>query len=116
MLWNQDNIRDDRYVTDIVADDYRTSYVFKKYNMDYCCGGRIPLRQACELRGLETEQVKDELREAMRVIQLSSSIDFSSWSIDFLIDYIMNVHHSYLTINLPIIVDTVEQFRKGHIS
>lgn len=115
MLWNPDNIRDDKYVTDIVAEDYRTSYVFRKYNMDYCCGGKIPLGLACELRGLNTEEVKEELREAMRVIRLSSTINFANWSIDFLIDYIMNVHHSYLTNNLPVIIDTVEQFSLGHV-
>lgn len=116
MLWKPKNIRDDRYVTDIVAEDYRASYVFRKYNMDYCCGGKIPLALACELRGLETEQVKEELRSAMRVIQLSSTIDFANWNIDFLIDYIVNVHHSYLTNNLPVISDTLEQFTKGHVS
>jgi regulator of cell morphogenesis and NO signaling len=116
MFWKPNIIHDDKYVTDIVAEDYRTSYVFRKYNMDYCCGGRIPLRLACELHGVETERVKDELHEAMRVIRLSSTIDFANWNVDFLIDYIMNVHHCYLTNNLPIIWDTVEQFTKGHLS
>lgn len=115
MFLRPNNIQDDRYVRDLVSQDYRTSYVFRKYNIDYCCGGKISLQSACELRGLKTAQVKDELYEAMRVIQLSSSINFSTWSIDFLIDYIVNVHHSYLTTNFPLICDTVEQFTKGHV-
>lgn len=114
MSW-QFNIKDDSYVTDIVAEDYRTSYVFQKHNIDYCCGGKLPLRAVCEIRGLDTEKIKRELEDAMRVIQLSSSINFSNWNIDFLIDYIVNVHHSYLTVNFPEICQTIERFTKGHV-
>ena len=114
MSWQFD-IKDDSYVTDIVAEDYRTSYVFQRYNIDYCCGGKLPLRTVCELRGLDTEQIKRELKDSMRVIQLSSSINFSKWNIDFLIDYITNVHHSYLTVNFPEICQTVERFVNGHV-
>jgi regulator of cell morphogenesis and NO signaling len=109
-------IQDDSYVSDIVSEDYRTSYVFKKYNIDYCCGGKLPLRTVCELRGLATEEIKKELEKTMRIIQISSSTNFNSWSIDFLIDYIINVHHSYLTGCLPEIIDTVEQFVIAHLS
>lgn len=108
------SIKDDSYITDIVAEDYRTSYVFQKYNIDYCCGGKLPLRVVCEQRSLNTEEIKKELEEAMRVIQLSSSINFSNWHVDFLIDYIVNVHHTYLTVNLPEICQTIERFVNGH--
>ena len=114
MSW-QYNIKDDSYVTDIVAEDYRTSYIFQKHNIDYCCGGKLPLRAVCEIRGLDTEQIKRELQDSMRVIQLSSSINFSKWSIDFLIDYIINVHHAYLTVNFPEICQTIERFTNGHV-
>ncbi len=116
MFWKPNKIKDDSYVTDIVAEDYRTSYVFRKYNIDYCCGGKLPLSAACELRDLDTEKIKKELNDSMRIIQLSSSTNFSNWNIEFLIDYIINVHHSFITNNLPEISDTVERFAKGHIS
>ena len=108
------NIKDDSYITDIVAADYRASFVFQRHNIDYCCGGKRPLRAVCELRGLDTEEIKRELYESMRVIQLSSSINFSSWNIDFLIDYITNVHHTYLTVNFPEICETIDRFTSGH--
>jgi regulator of cell morphogenesis and NO signaling len=116
MFWkeNNNNMEDDSYVTDIVTHDYRASYVFQKYNIDYCCGGKLPLRTVCEIRGLEPEKIKRELAETMRTIQLSSSINYQHWSIDFLIDYIINVHHSYLTATLPQIIETVERFVSGH--
>jgi len=110
------NIKDDSYITEIVAEDYRASYVFQKHNIDYCCGGKLPLHVACELRGLDTDSIKRELQESMRVIQLSSSINFLNWNIDFLIDYIINVHHTYLAVNFPEICETMQRFTNGHVS
>lgn len=109
-------IKDDSYITEIVTEDYRASYVFQKYNIDYCCGGKLPLRVVCELRGLDTELIKRELQDSMRVIQLSSSINFSNWNIDFLIDYIVNVHHTYLAVNFPEICETMQRFTNGHVN
>lgn len=110
------DIRDDSFITDIVIQDYRTSSVFRKYGIDYCCGGKLPLQMVCEIRGLDTESVKKELNDAMRVIQVSNSINFDNWSVDFLVDYIINVHHSYLITNFADIVDTLERFVEAHKS
>ena len=57
-MWGKFNITDDTYVTDIVAEDYRTSTVLQKHNIDYCCGGKLPLHVVCELRGLDIDQIK----------------------------------------------------------
>src|SRR5687767_14437859 len=108
------DIRDDSYITDIVAGDYRTAMVFRKYNIDFCCGGKRTLYALCEERELNIDVLRQELYDAMRVFHLSSSINFSDWNTDFLIDYIVNVHHEYLTLNFPEIIDTVERFALGH--
>jgi len=109
-------INNESFVTDIVTQDYRTSDIFRKYNISYCCGGKMALQAACELHKVDIDILKKELNGAMRVIQVSSSIDFKNWSIDFLVDYLINVHHAYLVINLPEIKDTLERFIKGHQS
>ena len=111
-----DIINNESFVTDIVMQDYRTSGVFRKYNMEYCCGGRIPLQTACEIHKIDIDILKKELNDAMRIIQVSSSITFNNWSIDFLVDYLVNIHHAYLIINLPEITDTLKRFAEGHQS
>jgi regulator of cell morphogenesis and NO signaling len=103
-------------VTDIVLQDHRTSDFFRKHSLSYCCRGKIPLQLACELHKVDIVVLKKELSDSMRTIQVSSSIDFKTWSIDFLVDYLINVHHAYLVINLPEIKDTLERFIKGHQS
>ena len=107
-------INDDSLVTDIVAKDYRTSGVFSQYEIEYCCGGRMPLQAACELRGLDKELIKRELNESVRNIHVTNAIDFDNWEIDFLIDYIRNIHHVYLVKNFPEISDILERFVESH--
>ena len=114
MLSKNSDVRDDNYVTDLVVKDFRTARVFRKYGIDYCCGGRIPLQLACEIGGLNTASVKAELTDAMRNINISNSTNFNEWNIEFLINYIVNVHHAYLHDNLEEATDTFERFLERH--
>ncbi|MBL7744563.1 MAG: DUF542 domain-containing protein [Chitinophagaceae bacterium] len=114
MFLREIDIKDDTLVTDIVTQDYRTSAVFRKYGIEFCCTGRVPLQKACEMNGIDKEVLKKELHDSVRNIQVSNATDFNSWDIDFLIDYIKNIHHSYLQKNLPEITDILERFIEGH--
>ncbi|MBL7740774.1 MAG: DUF542 domain-containing protein [Chitinophagaceae bacterium] len=114
MFLREIDISDETLVTDIVTKDYRTSAIFRKYGIEFCCTGRIPLRKACEMNGLDTEVVKKELYDSTRNIQVSNATDFNDWDIDFLTDYIRNIHHSYLRKNLPEITEILERFTEGH--
>ncbi|RYF99557.1 MAG: hypothetical protein EOO02_16685 [Chitinophagaceae bacterium] len=116
MVINREEIKDNSLVTDIVIQDYRTSAVFRKYGIDYCCGGKLPLQVVCEMRGLDPGAIKKELSNAARNIQVSSSTNFNNWSVDFLVEYIVNVHHAYLVSSFPDIVETLERFVAGHQS
>lgn len=83
-------------VADIVSRDYRTAAVFRKYGIGYCCGGKWPLDIACEMNGVDYPQLVSDLAAATRRFGVSGQPDFAGWDIDFLIDYIINVHHRYL--------------------
>jgi regulator of cell morphogenesis and NO signaling len=101
-------------VHEIVSEDYRTAEVFRKYEIEYCCGGRWPLSTACMIKGLEPEHLIGELYQATRTIQLSPNTAFEKWDIDFLADYIINVHHSYLRRVLPEIEVALNMFVEEH--
>jgi regulator of cell morphogenesis and NO signaling len=116
MITKNNLIRDDSFVTDIVLQDYRTSGVFRKHGIDYCCGGKLPLNVVCEMRGLDTTAIRQELLDSKRDFRLSSSTDFASWSIDFLVDYIIHVHHAYLRNDFPDIIESLRRFVDGHSS
>ncbi len=102
-------------VSDIVAKDYRTADVFRRHGIGYCCGGKWPMEIACNMRGLDADKVQHELEAAIRTVQVSNQLDFAEWSIDFLIDYIINVHHRYLIKTLPETQQVLNDFSKEHV-
>jgi regulator of cell morphogenesis and NO signaling len=101
-------------VSDIVNADYRTADVFRKYGIDFCCGGKWPLKVVCETKNLDVVEIKKELENAVRTISIHSAVSFEEWDIDFLTDYIVNVHHQYLRKALPLAKDYLVSFLEGH--
>lgn len=101
-------------VSDIVKQDYRTAYIFKKYDIDFCCGGKWPLGVVCETKGLDFATLKNELENSVQAIQVSNFIRFADWNIDFLTEYIVNIHHQYLKDVLPVMKEHLNHFIDGH--
>ncbi len=101
-------------VAEIVKNDFRTADVFRKYGIEYCCGGKWSLDKACEMQGVDFTRIHEELNNITRNIQLSAETDFTDWDIDFLTDYIVNVHHRYLKKAFPQLQDHVQRFADGH--
>ncbi len=108
------NVEDKQTVSGIVRSDYRTADVFRKHGINFCCSGEVSLQEACELRNIDYLKVAQELADATRSIRLSNNLQFSSWKIDFLADYITNVHHAYLYSALPNLESRLEAFVNGH--
>ena len=108
------NINPSSYVSDIVIHDYRTADVFRKYDIDFCCGGKWPLDIACASKGFDTGEVLEELRKVTRQPLTIAAIEFDEWDIDFLADYILNVHHRYLKKALTCIKEQIRNFLTDH--
>lgn len=102
------------FVTDIVTHDYRTADVFRKYDIDFCCGGKWPLDIVCKNNNVDVEVLLTEIQKVLRQSSSNAAIDFDSWNIDFLTDYILNVHHRYLKRALPEIKEHINRFLEGH--
>jgi regulator of cell morphogenesis and NO signaling len=99
---------------EIVKGDLRKAEVFKKLGLDFCCGGKKTLKDACGENGLDILQVKEELNKAGHANSGVPQHDFNSWSLSFLSDYIVNVHHTYVKQNLPILRDLSEKVANRH--
>lgn len=108
------SIESSSFVTDIVTHDFRTADVFRKYDIDFCCGGKWSLDIVCQNKNLKTEDIIEELRRIVRQTASNAALDFDNWDIDFLTDYIFNVHHRYLQRALPEIKEQVAKFLDGH--
>lgn len=102
------------FVTDIVKQDYRTAEIFRKYDIDFCCGGKWPLDAVCQNKNLNTFNIIRDLQKIVNQSSSNAAIDFDSWDLDFLVDYILNVHHRYLKNALPAAKEQVQKFLDGH--
>ena len=85
---------------EIAAKDLRKAQIFKKYGLDFCCGGKKTVKEACKEKGLDVTKIEQELQQADK-LPASRPLPYNEWSLDFLADYIVNTHHSYVKKNLP---------------
>ena len=86
-------------VGQLVAERPSRARVFEKFGIDYCCGGRRPLEQACRDRAVDVQVVLEELRhnDARRVPER----DWAALGMARLADHIERTHHDYLRQELP---------------
>jgi regulator of cell morphogenesis and NO signaling len=100
-------------VGEIAAKDLRKAEVFKKYGIDFCCGGKKSLKQACEEKGLDVEIVEAELEAAPQAAKQSAN-NYNLWEPDFLADYIYNQHHLYYYNEVPVIKGLIAKVTQHH--
>jgi len=110
---NTDTISSTTPIGDIVANDFRTASVFKNNNIDFCCGGKKSLAEACLERGVNQDKVELELKE-LAAIPPNAGQDYRSWKPDFLCDYIVNTHHRYVLKTLPELVQYTRKIADVH--
>ncbi|MCJ7756822.1 MAG: iron-sulfur cluster repair di-iron protein [Gillisia sp.] len=92
---------DDETLGEIAVKDLRKAEVFKKYGLDFCCGGKKTVKQACAEKGLDVTKIEQELQAADKNVSNSRPLPYNDWDLDFLADYIVNTHHSYVIKTLP---------------
>lgn len=74
--------------------------VFERLGIDYCCGGKHPLRQACAQKGLDYDAVLAELDCGETVPEVRAR-NWASASLTDLCNHIEQTHHAYLKQELP---------------
>ncbi|WP_425447138.1 iron-sulfur cluster repair di-iron protein [Dethiothermospora halolimnae] len=103
-------------IGDIVARFPKASDVFQRYNIDFCCGGDRPLKDAIDKHNIDENKLLAELEneyEEMKNI-ITKNTDWNKASFSDLIDHIVNTHHSYLQKELPIISELVTKILRVH--
>ena len=87
-------------VREIALEQPSSIRVFEKYGIDYCCGGRKPLAEACTAGNLEVDAVIAALELAAQS-PAPIAIDWALESLERLSDHIVATHHSYVKAELP---------------
>ncbi len=103
----------EKTVSDLVVEHPGRSRVFEELGIDYCCGGGVPLVEACAGAGLDPDEVLAELerREAGRAEDGSQLV---SMGLGKLVDHIVETHHAYLREELPRLGLLVDKVANAH--
>lgn len=81
-------------IGDIVTANYKYAQVFKNVGIDFCCNGNRTIEQACEKKGIEANDILQQLQK-LDVVN-NSITDYNSWPLDLLADYVVKKHHRYV--------------------
>ncbi|SCY21541.1 regulator of cell morphogenesis and NO signaling [Flavobacterium anhuiense] len=100
-------------VGSFVAEDFRTAAVFSKYRIDFCCKGNRTIAEVCEKQNINAD---DLLQNVLQVVQSenSGSIDFNSWPLDLLADFIEKTHHRYVEEKTNVLLPFLDKLCKVH--
>ncbi|SDE26952.1 iron-sulfur cluster repair di-iron protein [Riemerella columbipharyngis] len=101
-----------KLIGEIVAEDFRTAAVFKKYKIDFCCRGGRTIAEACEKKSIDPKEIYNEINALPQGNQ--DGIDFNSFPIDLLADYVEKTHHRYVEEKTPVIQAFLDKLCRVH--
>jgi regulator of cell morphogenesis and NO signaling len=99
-------------IGEVVAMNFETARIFEDLGLDFCCGGKKTIEAACNEKGIDPVTVLDRLEKVEDSNATASH--FSKWDVDFLSDYIINNHHSYVQNSIPGIERHLEKVVNAH--
>ena len=79
-------ITKDNTIAEVVTDNIKTADVFKKFNIDFCCGGGISIEKACEKKGITATELLEKLATVSST-NTPAKYNYKSWDMGFLIDH-----------------------------
>ena len=87
--------------------------VFEQYGIDYCCGGRKPLAEACAASNLEVDAVIAAL-EAAAQEPVPAARDWAGATLEELSGHIVATHHAYVKSELPRLAALAQRVVRRH--
>lgn len=106
-------INSESIIGEIVAENYKAASVFKSHNIDFCCNGNRSIATVSEEKNLDENILLNQLSEVLEN-KGDGNIDFRSWPIDLLADYIQKQHHRYIRTKIPEITPYLEKISAVH--
>lgn len=102
------------HVGQIVASQPLLARVFERVGIDYCCGGKRTLAEACTAKGLDPATVAVLLEAAIQMSGPKPAVDAATMSLTELADHIEATHHAYLKEELPQLMEKADRVAYKH--
>jgi regulator of cell morphogenesis and NO signaling len=100
-------------VRDIVLEEPGAIPVLEKIGIDYCCGGKHSLAEACSKSNLNVGWVIEEL-ESQTGGRSAQDVDWQTAPLKDLIDHIVHRHHAFTRTQLVLIRELAEKVWHRH--
>lgn len=104
----------DTRVSDIVTALPQSADLFRSLRIDYCCGGKIPLKEAAEQRNLNPSEVLNSIHSIEEKREKRLSMEPSSFGEKTLIAYIQEKYHEDLRDELPMLAPYITKVARVH--
>ena len=83
-------------VGEIAAAEPASMRVFEALGIDYCCGGKRALADACSRAGVSVDEVKARIAQAGRTVHAFTPTRWAESQLSDLIDHIAERHHAFV--------------------
>jgi regulator of cell morphogenesis and NO signaling len=100
-------------VREIALENPSSIRVFESFGIDYCCGGRKPLAEACAAMSIDVDAVLNALESAASTGHTPEH-DWNTESLASIAAHIVNTHHAYVRKELPRLDELAEKVVNRH--
>jgi regulator of cell morphogenesis and NO signaling len=98
-------------IGDIARDRPSSTRIFLRHKLDFCCGGRRTLREACAKAGLDPDVIAAELAAETAN---DTTPSWESQSSAQLVDHIIAHYHEPLRRDMPVLIDAARKVERVH--
>lgn len=107
------SIQPEQSVGDLVRQHPSLAAAFERLGIDYCCGGKTSLADACAKRGLDA-RTTSQILGALGAGPRDTVVDADRMSLHELISHIQSTHHAYLRQQLPVLRQMLDRVVAAH--
>jgi regulator of cell morphogenesis and NO signaling len=108
------NITEARTVGEIAVEYTGSIPLFENWKIDFCCGGKKSLKEACEQKGLPLQEVLGTLQRKAAERMDSGEMNWKEKSVGEIIRFIEDKHHIYTRSQTGLLRKLAEKVARGH--
>jgi len=99
-------------LAELAANSLNAVRILEQHGLDYCCGGKQPFEEACVAKGIKPESILREIEESS--VATAAGRDWLTAPLDDLVKHIVETHHAYLKLDLPVLNARMEKVASVH--
>lgn len=99
----------------LVAEQPLRAAVFDRFGIDFCCGGKQTLEEACKNGAIDMSEVLSCLMGNDRQVSAdTTTVNWLNATLTELTDHIQQTHHAYLKTELPRLQELTDKVARVH--